>query len=298
MFQNARAHIALLSTQLFFAINFSAIKYLTGEGFTGPFGLNLVRVIFAVLLFWILFLFRPHKIHIRKQHIWRFVLSAIAGIAVNQMLFVKGLSMTHSIHAALLMLTTPIMISFFAAWILKESLSAIKMAGLILGVSGAVLLITAGKHAGNADDVWLGDLLVIINAISYSFYFILVKPLMAEYESIDVLRIVFTLGFFFMLPFCWEEFSKINWLSFTPAAAGNLFLVVFCGTFLAYLFNIYGLRVLGASIAGAYIYFQPVLASLIAMVFMGESLHYYKILSALMIFAGVYLVNRQAQRKI
>lgn len=296
--KNYKAHLALLGTQLFFAINFSSIKFLTGEGFTGPSGLNLVRVIFAVGLFWLLFLFRPHKIAIKRKHAWRFILSALAGIAVNQMLFVKGLSMTHSIHASLLMLTTPIMITFFAAWILKERLSGYKIAGLVLGISGAVWLIAGGRNTGNADDVLWGDLLVIINAISYSFYFILVKPLMAEYDGIQVLRTVFTIGLFFMLPFCWKEFREINWHNFSLVAYANLFLVVFCGTFLAYLFNIYGLRILGASIAGAYIYFQPLLASLIAMIFMGESLHIYKLIAAMMIFAGVYLVNRQTQKQL
>jgi drug/metabolite transporter (DMT)-like permease len=101
-----------------------------------------------------------------------------------------------------------------------------------------------------------------------------------------------------MLPFCWKEFSEINWHNFSLVAYANLFLVVFCGTFLAYLFNIYGLRILGASIAGAYIYFQPLLASLIAMIFMGESLHIYKLIAAIMIFAGVYLVNRQTQKQL
>lgn len=293
MFSNAKAHLALIATQLFFAINFSSIKYLTGEGFTGPAGLNLVRVIFAVALFWILFLFKPHRISIKKKHAWRFILSALTGIAINQMLFVKGLSMTHSIHASLLMLTTPIMITFFAAWILKERLSFYKLAGLALGVTGATLLITSGRDSGNAGDVFWGDVLVIINAISYSFYFILVKPLMSEYDNIEVLRIVFTIGLFFMLPFCREEFSRIQWSDFDNMAVINLFMVVFCGTFLAYIFNIYGLRILGASVAGSYIYIQPVLASLIAMLFMGEAMHAYKLVSAIMIFAGVYLVNRQ-----
>jgi drug/metabolite transporter (DMT)-like permease len=72
---------------------------------------------------------------------------------------------------------------------------------------------------------------------------------------------------------------------------------VITGTFLAYLFNIYGIKILGASIAGAYIYTQPFFATIIAMVFLKESLELYKILAALLIFTGVYLSNKQMNRQ-
>ena len=70
-------------------------------------------------------------------------------------------------------------------------------------------------------------------------------------------------------------------------------LIVITGTFLAYLFNLYGIKILGASVAGFYIYTQPVFAALIAMFFLHEELEPYKILAAALIFTGVYLANKQ-----
>ena len=70
-------------------------------------------------------------------------------------------------------------------------------------------------------------------------------------------------------------------------------LVVITGTFLAYLFNLYGIKILGASVAGSYIYTQPVFAALIAMLFLHEDLALYKIIAAVLIFGGVYLANKQ-----
>jgi drug/metabolite transporter (DMT)-like permease len=70
-------------------------------------------------------------------------------------------------------------------------------------------------------------------------------------------------------------------------------LVVVSGTFLAYLFNIYGIKVLGPAAAGFYIYTQPFFATAIAMIFLKESLPLYKIIAAVFIFTGVYLANKQ-----
>ena len=105
------AHFALLFTNLFFAINLSAAKHLTSLQLAKPFGLNVVRVGVSAILFWILYLLKPTSVKIEKEDRMRFVWCALTGIAINQLLFIKGLSLTYSIHASLLMLTTPILIT-------------------------------------------------------------------------------------------------------------------------------------------------------------------------------------------
>lgn len=291
-----KAHAGLLLTNLFFAMNYTMVKHLTNNQYIGPFAINVVRVAVSVALFWVMFLAKPRKAGIEKQHIGRFLLCAVTGVAINQMLFIKGLSMTYSIHASLLILITPILITFFAVLLLKESITAAKVLGLLLGIAGATVLILNRQNSGGGSNVLLGDIFIIINAISYTFYFILVKPLMAHYNTVHVIRWVFTLGLLMVLPFGWQELSVVNWAGFTSVAALCLVAVVVCGTFLAYLFNIYGIKVLGAAMAGSYIYSQPLLAAAIAMVFLKEPLEAYKIWAAILIFAGVYLANKTTKK--
>lgn len=266
---------------------------MVNAGFVKPFGLNLVRVGISSLLLWLLFFIKPTKVVLLKKDIGRFLLCALLGITINQLLFVKGLSLTYSIHASLLMLTTPILITIMAAWILKEKLNFFKITGLVLGIGGAVILVSSRENTGNANDVLLGDVLVILNAIAYTFYFILVKPLMQRYNPIAIIRIIFTIGFFMMLPFCWGEFREIEFAEFTSNAWLAISIITFTGTFLAYLFNIYGIKILGASMAGTYIYSQPFFAAAIAMIFLGEDFTLMKILAAACIFLGVYLTNKK-----
>jgi drug/metabolite transporter (DMT)-like permease len=287
------AHVALIFTNLFFAINLTAVKHLTNLELAKPFGINVVRVGVSVLLFWGLFLLKPVNIKIEKADRLRLLLCAITGIAINQLFFLKGLSLTYPIHAALLLLITPILIVFIAAWVLKERLGLLKVTGLALGISGALVLVLAKDNSGDGDNVLLGDIFIIINAVSYTFYFILVKPLMLKYNPIVILRWVFTLGLILIVPFGWIEFMEIPWRQYNAVDFTSMGLVVLTGTFLAYLFNLYGIKILGASIAGFYIYTQPVFAALIAMLFLHEDLAMYKIIAALLIFSGVYLANKK-----
>ena len=129
-----KAHLALLATSLFFSINFSSIKYLTGHQLAKPFGLNLARVLVACTLFWLLYLIGSSSEKINKKDLPRFILCALTGIVINQLFFLKGLSYTYPIHGALLMLMTPIMIAIIAAFWLRENLGWQKLFGLSLAL--------------------------------------------------------------------------------------------------------------------------------------------------------------------
>lgn len=292
MTNRTKAHAGLLATNLFFAINVSAIKYLTTRGYTGPYGLNVVRSGICVVLFWLLVAGKG-KTGISRKDIIRFILCAFSALAANQMLFMKGVSLTYPIHASLLLLVTPILITVFAAWMLREMITLPKLVGLFLGIVGASILILSGRNAHGGNNILTGDILVVLSTLLYTIYFILVKPLMQKYPTMDVMRWVFTFGFLMILPIGWNEFMAIPWKDFSFTEYAVVFTVVVPGTFLAYIFNAYGIKKLGASVAGAYIYSQPVFAVIVATIFLGERLDLYKIIAGVIIFTGVYLSNRE-----
>lgn len=268
------------------------VKYIS-PSLIGPYGVNILRVGVSLILFWTIWLFGKTAIGIQKKHLPRFLLCGFTGVAANQMLFIKGLTMTSTIHASLLMLCTPLLITLFAFWVLKEKVTLFKVAGLALGIGGAVLLILSKEKAGNNTASLSGDILIILNAIFYTIYFMLVKPLMKAYPPLHVIRWVFTFGFIMILPFGWMQFSSIQWSQFEVSHFASLSFIVICGTFLAYFFTVYGLQHLGAGVTGAYIYTQPIFAAIVATVVLHEQFTLQKILSGVMIFTGVFLVSRK-----
>lgn len=290
MTKNAKAHAAVLGANFIFGSNYAVVKYIT-PSFLHPFALNVVRILVSLSLFWFLFLFKPAKVKLLKKDLPRFLLCALTGVVINQIFFIKGVSLTTPIHSSLLSLATPIFITLIAAWLLRERFTVLKFSGLMLGIGGACILILLKDSSHTGSDILLGDVMVLINAISYAFYLVLVRPLMKTYSGIQVLRWIFTFGALVILPFGMQEFLSTNWTAFDPSHWLALGCVAISATFLAYLLNVYGISVIGASATGAYIYTQPVFAALIAVAFAGEHFSLVKFVAAILIFMGVYLAN-------
>ncbi len=294
MTRTTKAHAAVLSANFIFGANYAIVKYIT-PAYLHPFALNVVRILVSLFLFWSLFLFKPGKVKLERKHIPRFLICALTGVVINQIFFIKGVSLTTPIHSALLALATPIFITLIAAWLLREGFTLLKLLGLVLGIGGAAILILM-KDAGLAgSNMLLGDVMVIINAISYAFYLVLVRPLMQHYSGIQVLRWVFTFGACIILPFGMQDFLATDWTAFGFSQWMALAAVAVGATFLAYLLNVYGISAIGASATGAYIYTQPVFAAVIAIIFAGEHFSVTKLCAAILIFTGVYLANFKKQ---
>ncbi|HEY0067633.1 MAG TPA: DMT family transporter, partial [Flavisolibacter sp.] len=129
----AKAHTAVLGTNIFFAANYSMVKLISPVP-VGPFAVNLLRVGLSLGLFWLVWLFGKTPAGIRKKDWGRFFLCALSGVAINQLLFIKGLTMTSTVHASLLILATPLLVTVFALWVLKEQFTLYKASGLALGI--------------------------------------------------------------------------------------------------------------------------------------------------------------------
>jgi drug/metabolite transporter (DMT)-like permease len=294
---NLKAHIALLISQVIYAVTFVIAKILT-QTTIGPQGLVMLRVLGAIPLFWLTdFLFIKQKTS--RKDIPMMLLLALFGVTINQSLFIKGLSLTSPISAAIMMITTPILVIIVASFLIKEKITLLRVAGIIVGFTGAVtLMVTSSLHSGTRADNPFGDFLVFINALSWGTYLVLVKPVMNKYHTVTILRWIFTFSAIIIVPLGWQQFGEVQWASLSGQTIFYLFFVVFFTTYLAYLLNVYALHALSPAVVSAYIYLQPLLTAVIAISTGHDSLNWMKVLSALMIFAGVYLVSMKSKIKL
>ncbi|MAZ31184.1 MAG: EamA family transporter [Flavobacteriales bacterium] len=287
-----KSHAALFIANLIYALTFTVAKDVMPETIK-PLGFILVRVTGAMILFQLI-----HRIWIREKVEPRdygvLLLCGLFGVAINMMLFFKGLNFTTPIHASVTMTSTPIMVFILAIFFHGEKIIALRIIGIILGAIGAIILALYGqKLEVNNPNLALGNILVFVNACSYALYLTLIKPLMRRYHFITLLKWVFSIGFFVVLPFGYYEVQEVDWLSISPKIYIEIVFVVVFTSFLAYMLNVYALKRLRASTVGFYIYLQPVLATFIALSVGSDKMDVVKIFAAIFIFVGVYLVGRK-----
>ncbi|WP_418512530.1 DMT family transporter [Corallibacter sp.] len=286
------ALIAAFLVQVLYGLNFTFANDVIDGGFIKPFGFILIRVAGAVALFWILSLFTKNE-RIDKEDYLKLFLASIFGIALNMLTFFKGLEYTTPIHASVIMTVTPIVVLVLSSVFLKERITVLKILGIILGFFGAIVLSLYGKSSQVGDNILLGNLLVFINATSYSIYIILVKKLTEKYHPFTFIRWLFLFGLILVIPFGYGEFTEINWESFDAYIIFSIAFVIIGATFLTYLLNPLSLVHLKASTVSTFLYLQPVVAVIFALLMGSDSFDLVKAIASVLIFSGVYLVTKK-----
>lgn len=287
---------AATCVSIIYGVTFTIAKDVMPE-YIHPFGFIFLRVGGSALLFWISWLFMP-KEKIAASDFPRIIAAAFFGVALNMLTFFKGLSLTSPISASVIMVTTPIIVLVLSAVIIRERMHKSKVLGILLGLVGTAFLILYGKSVGTATNAGLGNLLVFVNAVSYGFYLILVKKLMQKYNAFTFVKWIYTFGFLMVLPFGWREFDAINWILMPTDIYLKTAFVVVISTFLTYLLNLLSMKELNPSAVAVFIYLQPLFATIFAIGLGKDELSWVKIVSAALIFTGVYLVTRRKKESV
>jgi drug/metabolite transporter (DMT)-like permease len=260
-----------------------------------PYGFIFLRVTGAAILFWLISFWAP-KERLEKKDWFRLLACAIFGMVINMLMFFKGLSLSTPINSAVLITISPIIIFTLSVLILKEKITFLKIFGISLGFAGAIsLILFTEETAHNAENIPLGNILFLINATSYAIYLILIKPLTVKYHVITLMKWLFLIAVFINLPITISEFNEVDWVNLPMDAILKMTFVVVGTTFMTYLLNIFALKYLNASTIGVFMYLQPLLGILFAILAGSDSLNLLKIFAASLVFLGVYLVtNRKA----
>ena len=282
------AIIAALLASVIYGISFTVAKEVMPV-YIKPYAFIVLRVTGATVLFWIAGLFVREQI--QRNDLFRIFLAAVFGASANMLTFFKGLSLTTPISASVMMLTTPILVLILSTIILKEKITLLKVSGILAGLIGAFILIVYGQAIGEAKSAGWGNFLVFVNAALYSFYLIIVKRLTDKYHPLTFVKWLYLMGWVIVLPFGFTELLEIHWAQMPLGIYYKAAFVVVFATFFTYLFNLFALTRLKPTTLSIFIYLQPVIASVYALLTGNDSLNYIKIIATLLIFSGVYMVT-------
>ena len=280
---------AFLATSIY-GINHTLAKEIMPI-YIGSSGFIMLRLLGATLIFWLISLFTPYE-KIEKRDFLKIIFAAVLGMCINMLAFFRGLELSTPINSGVIITLSPILVLILSYFFLKEKVTLKKILGIIIGFSGAVFLILNTSKTGmNAPNIPLGNSFFLLNASAYAGYLIVVKPLTSKYNIFTIMKWLFLIGLILSAPITYNQFVEVNWLELPWFAIWRMGYVVIGTTFLTHLFNIYALKTLSPTTVGSFIYLQPIITIVFALITANDTLDSIKLLSCLIIFIGVYLVS-------
>lgn len=290
-------HLAMLSANLIWGamapVGKSALNFPT----VTPMALTSYRMVGAALLFWLFSMFVPGEA-IRKGDHLRFFFAALFAIVFNQGCYIFGLGYTTPINASIVTTTLPIVTLIVAAVWLKEPVTGLKAGGILIGASGALLLIL-GRSGGNdpaGSNQLLGNLFCLVAQCSFAVYLTGFKALINRYSPVTLLRWMFLYASLCFLPFSFGSVVSVDYASLPVSVWLDIFFVVFFATFVSYLCIPIGQKRLRPTVVSMYNYVQPVMATILAVTLGLDSFGWLKGVAVVLVFSGVYLVTRSKSK--
>lgn len=288
-------HVALLLVQLMFGsapvLGKAALLAFPSFAIVG------FRVGGAALAFYFFQRFRGTLALDRRADYLYFAIFSLFGVILNQLLFFKGLSLTTATNTSLLAVMIPVFTFLISAMIGIEKLTWRKILGIVIAAFGVIYLIDPSK-ASFSSATTQGDILIILNSLSYAIYVAISKNLISKYGALKSIAWLFLFGSIINVPIGLYSMQSVEISSVSANAWLALAAIIVFPTILAYYWNAWALARVEPSVVAIYVYLQPLIGFFSAVVFLGETFSFRSILAMILIFIGVYLVIRRRQLNV
>lgn len=285
-------HLACFAAYALFGINIVVCKDLTSGGEISPLALFTIRSLGAGAFFWLASLFTP-KETVDKRDFPKILAASFLGFFLCQLTFLKAIPSITPMHCSIISALTPIYTMFIAAVAVREPITLKKGGGVLLSLCGIIFLILNNSQGGAvAESSLSGIMLMFLNGLSFALYLGIFRPVIVKYSVVTFMKWIFLFAVVMSLPFSFGEVFSFAWLSIPSTQLWELgFLVVFA-TCVCYFLIPYGQKRIRPTLVSMYSYMQPIIATVLGICLGMDTLSWQKILAALMVFAGVFVVSR------
>ncbi len=255
-----------------------------------PSSILFYRSLIAAIFFFLIVKIRNNKIKVEKKDYLTFIILSILNIPINQFLFLISIKYTTAPNVALAYALSPIFVYIIAHFYLKEKSSYLKITGIAIAIIGAFFLISE-KGFSFRSTAFLGDILALSASLAWALYTVLGKNVINKYGAIYSAAITMQLGFVLYLVIYLFLPEKSNPLSFTTF---NWFDILYLGIFssgVSYILWYYALKKIQASKVSVFNNLQPIFTTILAIIFLNQSLTLTFVSGGLMILLGVVLTQ-------
>lgn len=295
-----KGHVAMFGSNLIWGlmapISKDTLNYFADNGIPA-FTLASMRMIGAATAFWILSLFVKGE-----PTTWtdrgKMAIAAMLSIVFNQCLFIIGVSYTNPLDASVITTMLPVITMILAAIVIKEPITGLKVFGVMLGMSGALLLILGG--GGNLSlnrDNLIGDVMCLTAQVCFASYLVFFKNFIMRFSPATLMRWMFTAAAVVIVPFSLKTLWSLDYSQIPLKIYLEIAYTVFIATFFTYLMIPIGQKTLRPTVVSMYNYMQPVMSATVSLLWGMTTFGIVKGAAIGLVFTGVYIVTQSKSRK-
>ena len=278
-------HLYLLAVQLIFAA-FPIVSKIAFRQ-VSPWSLAWIRLAIAALILLVWF-FAASRDRVEPTDYARLAVFSIFGVSINQLCYLRGLSLTTAINATILVGMIPVFTFVIALVLGRETTSVLKAVGVFLAFAGVFVLAGPGSVSFDATHR-VGNVLLLSGAFAYSVYLVLARNIMSRYHPLTVVTWLFTFGTVTVLPFAWADLATTPFVSLSALTWACIAFLAIVASIVAYFLTGVALKSASSTLVAVYICMQPVLVAFLAAPILGEAVTPTMVLSGVLIFTGVVL---------
>jgi drug/metabolite transporter (DMT)-like permease len=295
-----QGHAALFSANTFFGLN-QPITYALLLSMMTPVGYTFTRMFLGVVIFWTLSWFMGREKIAPKD--WLVIAAAgLIGVALNQFLFAIALIYTTPVNYSVIAALTPMTVLVLAAVILKERLTWLNVAGVVMGILGAGLIAArsyfAQENAGHGLNDLIGIGIASFCTVTYAVYLIMIRKVSQKYSPVTIMKWMFLITTIVLIPFSGGVLDeKIYSAQTTPTAIAELVYAILFSSTIAFFLLPYGLKRVPAATAGIYTNLQPIVGSIAAIALGLDRFSWDKPVALVLVILGVYIATKKTKEK-
>lgn len=288
----AKGHMAILLANVIFGLGVPVTKALLDDWVT-PMGYMASRCVGATILFWIVACFMP-KEHVERKDLITIMLGGLLGFFISQTLTAEALKYTTPVYFSLVAALTPVATMLLAALFIKEKITGIKTLGVILGISGALLMLFMSWSGGTGSNDLLGISFAVLSVLTWAVYLIITRKVSEKYSSVTQMKYVFLVSTIVTVPIALltEPAQPLYSAAWQWSGVAEMAFIVLFATGLGYFLIPYAMKFLRATTVSVYTNIQPVVASLVAIAVQQDVFTWDKPVAAVLVLLGAYIVTR------
>lgn len=290
-------YLLLVLTTLFWSGNFVLSRGMHAD--IPPLALSFWRWALALAIMlafsWRTFLSQRGIVYRERRFI---IIQGLLGVTGFNSLIYLAVQSTTAVNAVLINSCVPILIALCSLFINKEPLSLRQWAGILVSLTGVALIIVGGKLGSLVElDFNRGDLLVLCAGLAWALYSVNLKRFPDELHPFSYLLGIMVAGLIGILPFYILELGMGYGLTANLPTLTTIVYVAIFPSVLAFIFWNRAVRDIGANRAGVFIHLMPVFSSIMAIMFLGESIELFHLQGIALVFAGIFLATFSGGRK-